>query len=186
MFPADFISAIVAGCDNRIGFQTEATVDNELADRQQAIKLHLAGRSVEEICGILNRSRDWFNTWWRRYRIFGPNGLFDLTRSNVQASADLTRTRTDHRRNSAKTDLSGTSRHTLQPHWGQFNSSRTSDLAHPSFAGCPDGGAGPRAQRRNGPEGAPGALPGWQHLSQTAGRPLQISCTRSMRSVRST
>ena len=70
-------------------------MDNELADRQQAIKLRLAGRSVEEICGILNRSRDWFNTWWRRYRMLGPNGLFDLTRSNVQPrriSPELERT----------------------------------------------------------------------------------------------
>lgn len=69
-------------------------MDNELADRQQAVKLRLAGRSVEEICQILSRSRDWFNTWWRRYRAFGPNGLFDLTRSNVQPrriSAELER-----------------------------------------------------------------------------------------------
>ena len=70
-------------------------MDNELSDRQQAVKLRLAGRSVEEICQIMNRSRDWFNTWWRRYRSFGPNGLFDLTRSNVQPrriSAELERT----------------------------------------------------------------------------------------------
>jgi hypothetical protein len=70
-------------------------MDNELADRQQAIKLRLAGRSVEEICGIRKRSRDWFNTWWRRYRMLGPNGLFDLTRSNVQPrriSPELERT----------------------------------------------------------------------------------------------
>jgi transposase InsO family protein len=70
-------------------------MDNELSDRQQAIKLRLAGRSVEEICQILSRSRDWFNTWWRRYRNLGPNGLFDLTRSNVQPrriSAELERT----------------------------------------------------------------------------------------------
>jgi len=70
-------------------------MDNELSDRQQAVKLRLAGRSVEEICQIMNRSRDWFNTWWRRYRSLGPNGLFDLTRSNVQPrriSAELERT----------------------------------------------------------------------------------------------
>jgi len=69
--------------------------NNEFSDRQQAIKLRLAGRSVEEICGILGRSRDWFNSWWRRYRSDGPNGLFDLTRSNVQPrriSAELERT----------------------------------------------------------------------------------------------
>lgn len=70
-------------------------MENEFADRQQAIKLHLAGRSVEEICQILSRSPAWFHIWWRRYRALGPNGLFDLTRSNVQPrriSAELERT----------------------------------------------------------------------------------------------
>lgn len=69
-------------------------MDNELADRQQAIKLRLAGRPVEEICQLLNRCPAWFHTWWRRYRSHGPNGLFDLTRSNVQSrriSAELER-----------------------------------------------------------------------------------------------
>lgn len=59
-------------------------MNNELSDRQQAIKLRLAGRSVEEICSILGRSPAWFHIWWRRYRALGPNGLFDLTRSNAQ------------------------------------------------------------------------------------------------------
>ena len=57
-------------------------MNNELADRQQAIKLRLAGRSVEEVCRILGRSPAWFHIWWRRYHAFGPNGLFDLTRAN--------------------------------------------------------------------------------------------------------
>jgi transposase InsO family protein len=59
-------------------------MNNELSDRQQAIKLRLAGQSVEEICQIVGRSPAWFHTWWRRYRALGPNGLFDLTRANVQ------------------------------------------------------------------------------------------------------
>jgi transposase InsO family protein len=59
-------------------------MNNELADRQQAIKLRLAGKSVVEICRILGRSPDWFHSWWRRYRALGPNGLFDLTRANAQ------------------------------------------------------------------------------------------------------
>ena len=59
-------------------------MNNELADRQQAIKLRLAGKSVVEICQIVGRSHDWFHAWWRRYRALGPNGLFDLTRANVQ------------------------------------------------------------------------------------------------------
>lgn len=59
-------------------------MNNELSDRQQAIKLRLAGRSVEEICRILGRSPAWFHIWWRRYRALGPNGLFDLTRTTTQ------------------------------------------------------------------------------------------------------
>lgn len=59
-------------------------MNNELSDRQQAIKWRLAGRSVEEICRLLGRSPAWFHIWWRRYRTLGPNGLFDLTRSTTQ------------------------------------------------------------------------------------------------------
>ena len=59
-------------------------MNNELVDRQQAIKLRLAGKSVVEICQILGRSHDWFHVWWRRYHALGPNGLFDLTRANAQ------------------------------------------------------------------------------------------------------
>lgn len=59
-------------------------MNNEFADRQQAIKLRLAGRSVEDICRVLGRTRAWFHLWWRRYRAWGPNGLFDLTRANAQ------------------------------------------------------------------------------------------------------
>jgi putative transposase len=57
---------------------------NEFADRQQAIKLRLAGQTVEDICRLLGRTPAWFHTWWRRYRALGPKGLFDLTRANVQ------------------------------------------------------------------------------------------------------
>jgi hypothetical protein len=59
-------------------------MDTELPDRQQAIKLRLAGQSVEDICQLLGRAPSWFHFWWRRYRALGPNGLFDLTRANVQ------------------------------------------------------------------------------------------------------
>ena len=70
-------------------------MNNEFTDRQQAIKLRLAGQSVEEICRILGHSLDWFHTWWRRYRALGPNGLLELTRANVQPrriAPDLERT----------------------------------------------------------------------------------------------
>ena len=59
-------------------------MSNDFADRQQAIKLRLAGQSVEDICRVLGRTRAWFHLWWRRYRALGPNGLFDLTRANAQ------------------------------------------------------------------------------------------------------
>jgi len=59
-------------------------MNNEFADRQQAIKLRLAGHSVDAISRLVGRSREWVHTWWRRYRARGPNGLFDQTRANVQ------------------------------------------------------------------------------------------------------
>lgn len=86
-------------------------MDNELSDRQQAIKLRLAGRSVEEICRMLGYSRKWFHLWWRRYRSHGPNGLFDLTRSNVQPrriSPELERTIVGIRRRLASQTHPGT------------------------------------------------------------------------------
>src|SRR3972149_6562690 len=73
----------------------EVTMNTEFADRQQAIKLRLAGHAVEEICRLLGHPPTWFHWWWRRYRALGPNGLFDLTRANVQPrriAPDLERT----------------------------------------------------------------------------------------------
>jgi transposase InsO family protein len=70
-------------------------MNNEFTDRQQAIKLRLAGHSVEEISRLLGHPPTWFHGWWRRYRALGPNGLFDLTRANVQPrriTPDLERT----------------------------------------------------------------------------------------------
>lgn len=58
---------------------------DELSDRYQAIRLRLAGQPVEHICQVLGRSRAWFHFWWRRYRALGPDGLYDLTRSQVHA-----------------------------------------------------------------------------------------------------
>jgi len=69
-------------------------MNNELADRQQAIKLRLAGQSVEAICRALGRPRVWFHRWWRQYRALGPNGLYEQTRANAQPrriSAELER-----------------------------------------------------------------------------------------------
>jgi putative transposase len=68
---------------------------DEFSDRHQAIKLRLAGQSVESICQSLGRSREWFHTWWRRYQAMGAAGLFDLTRARHQPaliSPELERT----------------------------------------------------------------------------------------------
>jgi transposase InsO family protein len=68
---------------------------DEFSDRHQAIKLRLAGQSVEVICQTLERSREWFHTWWRRYQAMGAAGLYDVTRARQSAaliSPELERT----------------------------------------------------------------------------------------------
>jgi transposase InsO family protein len=55
---------------------------DELAARQRAIRLRLAGRPVQHICSTLGRSQAWFHKWWGRYLEAGPDGLYDLTRAN--------------------------------------------------------------------------------------------------------
>lgn len=55
---------------------------NELSDRQAAIRLRLAGEHIEDICHTVKRSKPWFNRWWKRYLMLGPEGLYDLTRAN--------------------------------------------------------------------------------------------------------
>ena len=59
-------------------------MQDELSVRQTAIRLRLAGESVESLCRTLKRSRAWFQKWWRRYLDSGPEGLYDLTRGNRQ------------------------------------------------------------------------------------------------------
>ena len=59
-------------------------MQDELSVRQSAIRLRLAGQSIESICRTLKRSRAWFHKWWRRYLESGPEGLYDLTRGNHQ------------------------------------------------------------------------------------------------------
>jgi putative transposase len=56
-------------------------MNDELALRQRAISLRLAGRPVKHICAALGRSETWFHKWWRRYLQAGPEGLYDLTRA---------------------------------------------------------------------------------------------------------
>ena len=57
-------------------------MNDELAARQRAISLRLAGRSVRHICSVLDRSEAWFHKWWGRYLQAGPEGLYDLTRAH--------------------------------------------------------------------------------------------------------
>lgn len=54
---------------------------NELSDRQQAIRMRLAGDSVALICQSLHRWLTWFHKWWQRYLAAGGEGLYDLTRA---------------------------------------------------------------------------------------------------------
>ena len=55
---------------------------DELAARQRAITLRLAGRPIKAIGTAVGRSEVWFHQWWGRYLLAGPEGLFDLTRAN--------------------------------------------------------------------------------------------------------
>jgi putative transposase len=55
---------------------------DELAARQRAVHLRLAGRPVQYICSALGRGKAWFCKWWGRYLQAGPEGLYDLTRAN--------------------------------------------------------------------------------------------------------
>ena len=55
---------------------------DELTARQRAIRLRLAGRSVNAIGAALGRVKAWFHKWWGRYLQAGPEGLYDLTRAN--------------------------------------------------------------------------------------------------------
>ena len=61
-------------------------MSDELSIRQMAIRLRLAGESIESICSTLKRSKPWFHKWWGRYLAMGPEGLYDLTRANHQVA----------------------------------------------------------------------------------------------------
>lgn len=64
-------------------------MNDELAARQRAITLRLAGRSVQAICAAVGRSDRWFHKWWHRYLETGPEGLYDLTRANHHVAQRL-------------------------------------------------------------------------------------------------
>jgi hypothetical protein len=56
-------------------------MQNELSDRQQAIRMRLAGDTVLFICQTLHRSEAWVQKWWHRYLVAGGDGLYDLSRA---------------------------------------------------------------------------------------------------------
>jgi putative transposase len=64
-------------------------MNDELSARQRAITLRLAGRTIQQIAQAVGRCEAWFHKWWRRYRDFGADGLFDLTRANRNVAARI-------------------------------------------------------------------------------------------------
>ena len=61
-------------------------MNDELATRQRAISLRLAGRPIKHICAALGRSEAWFHKWWGRYLQAGPEGLYDLSRAHAHVA----------------------------------------------------------------------------------------------------
>jgi len=57
-------------------------MQDELSDRQQAIRMRLDGDSILTICQTLRRSEAWMRKWWQRYLASGGEGLYDLTRAS--------------------------------------------------------------------------------------------------------
>ena len=55
---------------------------NELSDRQQAIRMRLAGETIATIYRVLRRSDAWVRKWWYRYLNAGGEGLYDLSRAH--------------------------------------------------------------------------------------------------------
>lgn len=55
---------------------------NELSDRQQAIRLRLAGETIATISHTLQRSETWVRKWWHRYLEAGGEGLYELSRAH--------------------------------------------------------------------------------------------------------
>jgi putative transposase len=56
---------------------------NELSDRQQAIRMRLAGDTVAMISYSLRHSEAWVRKWWQRYLTAGGEGLYDLTHAHA-------------------------------------------------------------------------------------------------------
>jgi transposase InsO family protein len=58
------------------------TSDDQIyKDRLHIIKYYLDNNiSVKKLCKQFNRSRTWFYKWFNRYKLYGKNGLYNITR----------------------------------------------------------------------------------------------------------
>ncbi len=56
-------------------------MSNELAERQLAIQLRLAGESIETISQRVQRPPSCFHKWWSGYLLDGAEGLYELSRA---------------------------------------------------------------------------------------------------------
>jgi hypothetical protein len=107
MFPADFNSAIVAGCDNRARFSNGGNYGQRTCGSPTSDQI-ASGRSIrrrdlwdpEAITRLVQHLVAPVSNAW-------PQRAVRSDAIQRAASADLTRTRTDQRRNSAKTGLAG-------------------------------------------------------------------------------
>lgn len=55
---------------------------NELSDRQQAIRLRLAGETFTTISHTLQCSETWVRKWWHRHLEAGGERLCELSRAH--------------------------------------------------------------------------------------------------------
>src|SRR4051812_8456790 len=72
------------------GRTAEDTMNDELAARQRAISLRLAGRPVKHICSALGRSEAWFHKGWGRYLQAHRRKLSDLGWKKWESSCSIT------------------------------------------------------------------------------------------------
>jgi hypothetical protein len=47
---------------------------DELSKRQAAIRLRLAGETIDVVCQAVQRTERWFHKWWKRYVTMAPQG----------------------------------------------------------------------------------------------------------------
>ena len=146
---------------------------DEFSDRHQAIKLRLAGHSVEYICQTLGRSREWFHTWWRRYQARGRRRTLRPDACPSPAPAHRAGLGVLYPQHPTTTRIATASSDTLQSHRGQHDSGRTQGLACAAIAMR----AHPRTclgtQRGDDTSRALGALPADACLPHTPSAALQ-------------